>query len=648
MTAEKLTERPSRSTWWLERTGGSFLALALFVVMLISFPFSAAALLAIQLNAAFTTEQFTAIAVVGIIAVCISDIFLLGITYGLTREMRDRLNRWAQGKPLTAGKEELDSWKQITTIDMRYAIAVSVAGLFVSMVLIGYQYYINIIAKQPVYTFDQFVYTFLGGQLYIIAIIPLTTPILERLLEPARIILLPPTIGEQLSETQVSTFQFRLYAIFISIILVTILLMAPIGYQTTILALNRNADTSHLLGNLQTELITISISVIVIGLSYTYLLSRQLIKPIGDLIKVFKQIETGDVKQRARVTSADEVARVAASFNRMVDQLETIQQSLEKRIEYRTEQLRASNEVGKIASTILDPDTLVTQTVNLIANAFSYYFVAIFLISDERWAELKDATGTPGEVLKENRHRILISENNLVGAAIVKKEAQIALDVGEGAKIFYNPLLPYTRSELTLPLVVGDRVIGALDVQSTREADFNPEDISALQGMANQVAIAIENARLFKEMDEALEELRQANRQYVVTSWSEKLKGEKMEFATRELGARDGEELQEIQIGLNLRDQSIGQIRLQTDAEWTQEDQAWVESLATQVAISLENARLIEESQESALRERLSASIVQKIWASNSIDGILQTAVRELGRALEASEATIELKVEET
>jgi GAF domain-containing protein len=125
------------------------------------------------------------------------------------------------------------------------------------------------------------------------------------------------------------------------------------------------------------------------------------------------------------------------------------------------------------------------------------------------------------------------------------------------------------------------------------------------------------------------------------------LRGEKLEFETKTFAPTDGADVQDVEVGLNLRDQNIGYIRLQTENDWNQEDQSWVESLATQVAISLENARLIEESQESALRERLSASIVQKIWASNSIDNILQTAIRELGRALEASEATIELKIDE-
>jgi GAF domain-containing protein len=329
-------------------------------------------------------------------------------------------------------------------------------------------------------------------------------------------------------------------------------------------------------------------------------------------------------------------------------ELRTLQMELEKRVDERTAQLRASNEIGQIASGILDPASVIEKAVNLITDSFKYYYAAIFLVSDNgQWAELKDATGSAGEILRSRRHRLQVGGNSMVGAAIDSKKAQIALDVGDSAVRFSNPLLPNTRSEIALPLIVGDHVIGALDVQSTREADFKPDDIATLQGMANQVAIAIENARLFKEMDLTLDELRQSNRQYVVSAWTDKLKGTALEYTVKSGAGLGNEPARQIEIDLNLRDQSIGQIRLETDGEWTQEDQAWVEALSTQVAISLENARLLEESQQAALRERLAASIVQKIWSSSSIDNILQTAVRELGRALEASEATIELKVDE-
>jgi len=643
MNTEKLPQRPSALFWLLERTGGMFLSIAIALVGLISFPIEIISLLVVWINAGFSPEQFNATAIAELLVnPFIAIILLVVIMRSFTPNLQERLARWSQGKPLPSGKEENDARREVTSLFWRYSIGVAVSFTISTILFNGYQYYF---LKA---SYDQIIYTFLGNIISIIAIILVTSPILETILRPVYRILLSEIIDEKLSGTRASGFQAKFQAITFGVIAMGILLLAPLGYHATTLAINNtNVDQTQILRDLQIQLIIFSVITLMLGLILPYFLSRQIFRPLHNLVEIINQVEKGDLKQRAGIISADEVSELSISFNRMVIQLESLQHELERRIASRTEQLRASNEVGKIASTILDPDILVAQTVNLIANTFSYYFVAIFLISDDRWAELKDATGTAGEVLKENRHRVLINDNNLIGAAIVKKEAQIALDTGEGAKIFYNPLLPYTRSELTLPLIVGDRVIGALDVQSQREADFSPDDISTLQGMTNQVAIAIENARLFKEMDQTLEELRQANRQYVVNSWSQKLKGEKLDFSTKTFASTDGGEIDEIEIDLNLRDQNIGYIRLQTDNEWNQEDQSWVESLATQVAISLENARLIEESQESALRERLSASIVQKIWASNSIDNILQTAVRELGRALEASEATIELKIEE-
>jgi GAF domain-containing protein/HAMP domain-containing protein len=649
MSTEKFSQDPTRfsrlSAWLLERTGGSFLGIVIFLIEIISFPIAALSLPAIQANAHFSADQLTGTALWASILISIGDILLLGSMYFLTRDARHRLDRWAQHKPLPGGKVELDAWHQITSIWWRYAVSLIFVFLLITIALNTIQHF-GLGA-----TTEQLVYTFFGGMISAIIITLITTPILEAILRPTLVILLPETIEVQTSLAGFFGLQAKLLGIILALLVASILLIAPIGYQTTTLAFNKVNDSSQVLRDLQIELIIASVAILVIGILLSLMLTRQIFRPLYELMKVFDRVEKGDLKQRANITSFtafEELGKLATSFNVMVSQLDSSQQALERSITDRTEQLHASNEVGKIASTILDPDLLVTQTVNLIANTFSYYFVAIFLITDDRWAELKDATGTTGEILKENRHRVPIGGNNIIGASVMKKEAQIALDVGEGAKIIYNPLLPYTRSELALPLIVGERVIGVLDVQSTREADFNPDDISTLQGMANQVAIAIENARLFKEMDQTLDELRQANRQYVVSSWTDKLKGEKLEFSNVTSISAKGEEGQEIEIGLNLRDQNIGHIRLETNNEWTQEDQGWVESLATQVAISLENARLIEESQGSALRERLSASIVQKIWASTtSIDTILQTAVRELGRALEASEATIELKIEE-
>jgi GAF domain-containing protein len=233
----------------------------------------------------------------------------------------------------------------------------------------------------------------------------------------------------------------------------------------------------------------------------------------------------------------------------------------------------------------------------------------------------------------------------MVGMAISTREARIAQDVGAEPVRFENPLLPYTRSEIALPLLVGDRILGALDVQSTKAGVFGPQEIETLQGMANQVGTALENARLFQETQRNLTEMRAIQRQYVLESWRPISRDEDLQYI---IGDDDlPQDSPKLEIPISLRDEIIGKISLTSETEWTLDQQNLVEAVATQAALALENARLVEESQSSAVREHQLAEITGKIWASSTLDGILQVAVRELGQALDASEATIELKVQE-
>ncbi len=326
--------------------------------------------------------------------------------------------------------------------------------------------------------------------------------------------------------------------------------------------------------------------------------------------------------------------------------LETERGSLEGRVAERTVQLRAVNEVGQVASSILDPEELATRAVNLISNRFGFYYAAIFVLDNKgEWAELHAATGEAGRVLKENKHRLRVGGKSMVGTAISTANARIALDVGAEPVRFENPLLPYTRSEIALPLVAGDHVLGALDVQSTQEAAFGPQEVDTLQSMANQVAIALENARLFQTSRERLEEMRSIQQQYVLDAW--KPLAEQEELAYQVGDDELSSDTPRLEVPLTLREEIIGQINLAADGEWTPEQRNLIEAVATQAALALENARLVEESQSSAARDRLLAEITGKIWSSPTIDGILQSAARELGHAFDAAEATIELKVED-
>ncbi|MDX9954905.1 MAG: GAF domain-containing protein [Anaerolineae bacterium] len=168
--------------------------------------------------------------------------------------------------------------------------------------------------------------------------------------------------------------------------------------------------------------------------------------------------------------------------------------------ERRATLLQAGAKVARSVISILDPEQLLETTVDLICDTFGFYYAGVFLIDETgTWAELHAARGAAGKALLAEGHKLKVDGHSMVGRATGNRCALIALDVGEEPVHFKNPHLPDTRSEMALPLIVGDTLIGALTVQSTEEAAFNDDDITAIQAMADQLAIAIHNARLHRE-----------------------------------------------------------------------------------------------------------------------------------------------------
>ena len=162
----------------------------------------------------------------------------------------------------------------------------------------------------------------------------------------------------------------------------------------------------------------------------------------------------------------------------------------------RAVQMEASAEVGRTITSILDVDQLLRRTIELIREKFGFYHVGIFVLDETgEWAVLREATGEAGAQMKAQGHRLAVDENSMVGWTTLHRQPRIALDVGEDAVRFANPLLPYTRSEMTLPLMVGERLLGVLNVQSAEPAAFDEDEVQVLQSVANQVAVAMENAR---------------------------------------------------------------------------------------------------------------------------------------------------------
>ncbi|MEA3351442.1 MAG: histidine kinase N-terminal 7TM domain-containing protein, partial [Chloroflexota bacterium] len=194
-------------------------------------------------------------------------------------------------------------------------------------------------------------------------------------------------------------------------------------------------------------------------------------------------------------------------------------------MERRSQQLQAAAEVGQAAVTLRNLDELMPQVTQLISQRFSFYHVGIFLLDDHHeFAVLQAANSESGQRMLNRGHRLKVGEVGIVGYVTAQQEARIALDVGTDAVFFDNPDLPETRSEMALPLIIGGELLGAIDVQSKREAAFSDEDINVLQILADQIAIAIENARLFTEHNEALKTARRAYSELSQEAWGELLR----------------------------------------------------------------------------------------------------------------------------
>ena len=173
--------------------------------------------------------------------------------------------------------------------------------------------------------------------------------------------------------------------------------------------------------------------------------------------------------------------------------------------------LAAAAEVSQNITQILDIDDLLPKTVDIICDAYNFYYAGVFLIDQAgEFAVLQAGRGEPGRIMMDNNHKLAVGGNSMIGACTARNEARISLDVDTERVWYPNPVLPDTRSEMALPLAIGDRVIGAVTVQSVEPAAFSDEDVSSLQAMANQLAIAIDNARQRRELEEAHAELLRA------------------------------------------------------------------------------------------------------------------------------------------
>jgi GAF domain-containing protein len=371
------------------------------------------------------------------------------------------------------------------------------------------------------------------------------------------------------------------------------------------------------------------------------------------------------------------VQQVAQALQRLRELNETLEQRVAERtrdLERRTRYLEATATVAREATALLgDPQQLLTQVVNLISGQFGFYHTGIFLLdANGEWAVLQAASSEGGLGLVARGHRLRVGEEGIVGYVTGRGEPRIALDVGKEAVFFDNPDLPGTRSEMALPLRARGKIVGALDVQSLEPAAFSNEDVAVLQTLADQVAMAINSAQLFQQVQQSLEVERRAYSELSREAWRELVRTQsdlgfvRDEEGTRRVSGGEGESRGQDGVGLampiKVRGQVIGVIdahksageRVSGGAEergsrgaeergWTAEQTTLLEALADQLGAALESARLYRDAQRLATRERLTREITDRMRRVTSVEGIVQTAVDELFNVLGVSRTFVRL-----
>ncbi|MEK6255783.1 MAG: GAF domain-containing protein [Chloroflexota bacterium] len=416
-------------------------------------------------------------------------------------------------------------------------------------------------------------------------------------------------------------------------------------------------------------------------------LAGALAQPLTRLTEVAQIVASGDLSVKAEVTSQDEIGVLASTFNSMTEQLDDVISNLEGTIAERTQTLErrasyleAAADVGRAASEVREMDEMLDTVANLIADRFNFYHVGILLVDARReFAELKATNSEGGWRMIARGHKLKIGEQGIVGSVTISGEARIEQSVaGEDAVHFANPELPFTRSEMALPLTSGGVILGALDVQSTVEQAFAEEDVSILQVLADQVAMAINNNMLLERIQASVLAERRAYGELSGQAWLERLQmkqtlgftndGVATSQVTSNLSPEAAEALssgrssvsngngitvdkQQAAIPIKIHgDIVLGIIETNKPADegpWTQQEIELLEAIGDQLGAALENARLFEETQLKADRERITTDIANKVWSSTDVNKILQTAVGELGRALNVSQGTIKLRLDE-
>jgi GAF domain-containing protein len=392
------------------------------------------------------------------------------------------------------------------------------------------------------------------------------------------------------------------------------------------------------------------------GVDYSFVASLVALKDNRKNL-IGKALILSDITQRLQTEQTlSERTRLLEEQTQVIQKNTEQLQESNQHAQRRAAELQALAEVSRATASINELEALLPTITKTISANFGFYHVGIFLADNaNEYALLSAANSEGGQRMLERGHKLKIGQAGIVGNVVASGIPRIALDTGADAIHLKNPNLPETRSEMALPLRAGNRITGALDVQSVEPNAFSHEDVKVLSTLADQVSIAIQNARLFDETKRSAAENQLLLQQYARTQWSSLLKAQqkigyrysgKMETLTEKTETPSAASSTDVPI--IVRGQVIGTVNVRpADGKNFSKDELDIIHAATErAAIAAENVRLLEDSQKRAAKEQTIGEISAKISSSVNLENIFRTAMQELYQLMPDTEIVVDFEDE--
>lgn len=390
---------------------------------------------------------------------------------------------------------------------------------------------------------------------------------------------------------------------------------------------------------------------IVTRIAMERLLSRML-RPVEEARAMVSRMAT-DIQARGRAQTLDFAAPTESiqfgtdleDIVRSVEQasihIHRLREGLEREDQHRRRDIEIVGRIGRETASLLDINQVFDRAIEMICRDLGYYHAQVFLLDDVGMnAVLVRSRGDIGEQLLSQNHKIKVGSSTVIGRVTGQNEPVIVNDTrAPGAGHGFNALLPETRAELGLPLVVSSRVIGALDIQSRTPHAFNPEDLPTFRLLADQLAIAVNTSRLVEETRQQVDQMESLNRQYTRQSWEETDESGIRERAYRyDLSSIKASAVAApvadhgnggLALPISLRGEVIGMLSAAANEGqfFTEGDEVILRAVADRVALAVENARLFQETQVSLAETSVLYRLSRYLNEATTLNDILNAII---------------------